>query len=59
MKDIDERLNDEMNALEQQISDRVLAVEERYETTLGETTERVNDLEKSVLESLKEMGYNI
>lgn len=48
-----------MQNVTHQISSEVTALAERYETTLGETTTAVNDLEKNVLASLQEMGFKL
>lgn len=48
-----------MQNVTHQISSEVTALAERYETTLGETTTAVNDLEKDVLASLQEMGFKL
>lgn len=51
------RLHDEMTTLTQRISDCISSLAERYAATLGETTTKVNDLEKEVLTSLQGMGF--
>lgn len=51
------RLHDEMTTLTQRITDCISSLAERYAATLGETTTKVNDLEKEVLASLHGMGF--
>ncbi len=47
-----------MQNVTHQISNDVMALSERYETTLKATDALVNDLERKVLQSLNDMGFN-
>ena len=48
-----------MQNVTHQIASDVTALAERYETTLGDTEEKVRKLEDEVLQSLKEMGFTL
>ena len=48
-----------MQNVTHQIASDVTTLAERYEVTLGATESKVNDLEKEVLRSLKEMGFTL
>lgn len=48
-----------MQNVTHQIASDVTTLSERYEVTLGATESKVNDLEKEVLRSLKEMGFTL
>lgn len=48
-----------MQNVTHRISNDITALVERYETTLSETTNAINDLEKEVLASLQEMGFTV
>lgn len=48
-----------MQNVTHQIASDVTSLAERYEVTLGATESKVNDLEKKVLRSLKEMGFTL
>ena len=48
-----------MQNVTHQIASNVTALAERYEVTLGATESQVKDLEKEVLQSLKEMGFTL
>lgn len=48
-----------MQNVTHRISNDITALVERYETTLSETANAINDLEKEVLASLKEMGFTV
>jgi type I restriction enzyme M protein len=59
MQTILSRLYEEMTAVRQHIADNVSTINARYAQTLGETTQKVNELESKVLASLKEMGFEL
>lgn len=48
-----------MQNVTHQIASEVTALAERYEVTLGATERQVKELEQEVLNSLKEMGFNL
>lgn len=48
-----------MQNVTHQIASDITNLAERYEVTLGATESKVNDLEKEVLRSLKEMGFTM
>lgn len=48
-----------MQNVTHRISNDITALVERYETTLSETANAVNSLEKEVLASLQEMGFTV
>ena len=50
-------LNSEMQRISQQLTSKVVALAERYEQTLHEIDNQINDLETKVAAHLKQMGY--
>ncbi len=50
-------LNAEMQRISQQLTSKVVALAERYEQTLHEIDNQINDLETKVAAHLKQMGY--
>lgn len=54
---LSQRLNEEMQRISQQITTDVTALHDRYAETLPEIDAEIEELEKKVEASLKEMGY--
>ena len=54
---LSQRLNEEMQRISQQITTDVTSLHDRYAETLPEIDAEIEELEKKVEASLKEMGY--